>query len=866
MNCKIHKLPAIVFMAALVYKTSCTPGNEWTGWVSQSYPWFYYEYPGPYERAEVFVSNAGFGGSYNVTREFVNTNVCNQWTDPLQTGKYTWKVRVWYQSMPSGVWVWSPDTWGSEFWVDVTAPNPPVVTDNDCGGSHTGWPAWINHPSPYFTWDNPGDAGSGVSYYQVSVDGGGWSTVSTFWHPTYEGSTIFNFRSVDGAGNASASYILYVRTDNTVPPSPSVTEMHCLPHGVWTSHTSPSFIWMPVYDAGELTGDGSGINRYEVSVNSEGWNTVSPGWHPTYGTGQYTFSFRTVDNVGLVSGTDVIAGVYIDDSPPDAPLVTENHCGGSTSENPPWSAHTSPNFTWSIPNDDGSGILPTGFRVSVNSGEWSSVVSGWHPVYTNGSYTFDFQSIDRVGHTSTSYRLYVRIHEPVKIYVKPNATGSNNGTSWTDAYTDLQSALSAAVEGDTIWVASGTYKPTVDKTGNNSPADPRTKTFKLVSNAPVYGGFAGTETRLKDRDPVSNATTLSGDIGTPDDNTDNCYSVVWSVNYSSLDGFTIMGGNGNGTVSGETDLGGGVANKSVSNVRIRNCTFRNNFSYQGGGAVSYFCGDSIIYRNCRFISNTSSNGGGIGNWDTRAYITNCIFTANYASSTTSWGSAIFNWGGGSTSLITNCTIYNNSTSNSGGAISSRGVVSTVTNCILWGNNSDDIVGTNGGGSTVTFSCVEQSGYAGSNGNISINPEFVDAPNGDFHLCSISPCIDAGNGTAAPKTDLDKNPRFDNPVVANTGTGDPAYADIGVYECSLITAISDARSESFKIYPNPSGGIFYIEGPSLQRVIIYDIYGKIMLDNKDKLKREFTLENEPAGVYFVKIVTGRDIVMKKIIIE
>jgi len=46
------------------------------------------------------------------------------------------------------------------------------------------------------------------------------------------------------------------------------------------------------------------------------------------------------------------------------------------------------------------------------------------------------------------------------IYVKWNATGANNGASWTDAYTNLQSAIGTAISGESIWVAKGTYKPT----------------------------------------------------------------------------------------------------------------------------------------------------------------------------------------------------------------------------------------------------------------------------------------------------------------------------------------------------------------------------------------------------------------------
>ena len=70
--------------------------------------------------------------------------------------------------------------------------------------------------------------------------------------------------------------------------------------------------------------------------------------------------------------------------------------------------------------------------------------------------------------------------------VKPWATGNNNGSSWENAFTNLQLAISAASSGDEIWVAQGVYK-----LGNN-----RTDSFDIPDGVTIYGGFAGDETNL----------------------------------------------------------------------------------------------------------------------------------------------------------------------------------------------------------------------------------------------------------------------------------------------------------------------------------------------------------------------------------
>ena len=66
------------------------------------------------------------------------------------------------------------------------------------------------------------------------------------------------------------------------------------------------------------------------------------------------------------------------------------------------------------------------------------------------------------------------------VYVDSSAkAGTNNGHSWPNAYTDLQSALSTAVTGNQIWVAKGTYYPGTS----------RSDRFELVDGVSLFGGF-----------------------------------------------------------------------------------------------------------------------------------------------------------------------------------------------------------------------------------------------------------------------------------------------------------------------------------------------------------------------------------------
>ena len=105
------------------------------------------------------------------------------------------------------------------------------------------------------------------------------------------------------------------------------------------------------------------------------------------------------------------------------------------------------------------------------------------------------------------------------------------------------------------------------------------------------------------------------------------------------------------------------------------------------------------------------------------------------------------YGSGEGSEIINTTIVKNT--DYGITKVSSGGNPTITNCIIW-DNGDDL-----NNCSAMYSCIED-GDAGE-GNISSDPCFVDAANDDYHLQSVSPCINAGDPnyeSASGETDID----------------------------------------------------------------------------------------------------------------
>ncbi|MEW5828230.1 MAG: BMP family ABC transporter substrate-binding protein, partial [Chloroflexota bacterium] len=299
-----------------------------------------------------------------------------------------------------------------------------------------------------------------------------------------------------------------------------------------------------------------------------------------------------------------------------------------------------------------------------------------------------------IGGTST-----VSAQSPGVCHVDADAVGVNDGSSWADAYVDLQSALgdSACVE---IWVAAGVYKP---GSGTN-----RSASFQLSSGVGLYGGFAGTETERDQRDWQANVSILSGDIDNNDLNDDgnfiaesiddiqgdNSYHVVvgsGTDNTAVLDGFVVT--------AGETLLqwnvypnsnGGGMFNENGSPT-ISHVTFSGNSGAWGGGMENRY--SNPVLTDVTFVGNAChwdtawGWGGGMLNYASSPILNDVRFISN---SVYQDGGAMNN-GAGSNPQLTNVTFMGNS-AHGGGGIFNSGSSPTLTNILFLGNHADSAAG------------------------------------------------------------------------------------------------------------------------------------------------------------------------------
>jgi hypothetical protein len=537
------------------------------------------------------------------------------------------------------------------------------------------------------------------------------------------------------------------------------------------------------YAAGEMLG-GSEVVYSAAPSNTtpgarSGWN--DPAWFSSQVTRYYTFYAYDSARTYARPVVEVPATTLADTTAPDSVegLTAFPACGYIT-------------LTWINPGDmDFRGLLvvrdtrPVTWRPSQGAVYTPGTSVG--PVYVvyagpgnSGAIpgiandAMDVQSIE--DGASYYYRVFVFDEEknyssgadalaeaprPIPMYVKADAAGANNGTTWSNAFTSLQVAVTNWTEGRQIWVAEGVYYPSVG-------AD-QFASFTMKANMAIYGGFAGDETSPLGRQWKEHPTYLSGDIGVrgdASDNSDQIVSAPASASGARLDGVIIEQGNGGAVGAGihiaapmlvqnciiQTNSGqtGGM-HVELAKAMVRNTVFRGNHGTYRGGALQVYggAGQDPVFENCLFYDNTqSAAGGAVAVSFGPCVFRNCAFASNSAPN----GSCAYvsNYG---EPMFYNCILWDSGSQGSG----------------LWANPWDGVYES---GALYLYRCLMREdfvppdpphfggSYLGARENCIIgqNPLFVSETGRNYHLQPASPAVDKALSAYTSTDDLDGNIR------------------------------------------------------------------------------------------------------------
>jgi predicted outer membrane repeat protein len=351
-----------------------------------------------------------------------------------------------------------------------------------------------------------------------------------------------------------------------------------------------------------------------------------------------------------------------------------------------------------------------------------------------------------------------------------------------------------------------------------------------------------------------------------------------------------------------------------SNIMLENTYFVNNHAKYSGGALYITHKSLATIRNNIFYMNSAENSGGaihcqdsassptiVNNWicnnytdngtcgpadgggairvknGATPYIGNNIIANNYSGMTGGAIDCLYN----GNAIIENNTIVNNDCNSFGGGIYMFQANPIINNNIIWGNTRlntmiDNQIGifTDDSEPDITFSCIQgdTADFWTANGvtytglyqnNISTSPQFVSPSLGsglsydgllaDWNLNPNSPCINAGSPTTyslLPSTDIGGNQRISGGTI-----------DIGAYESTINTSISEFNNSKINVYPNPTSGIVYLDLSNADSEItlqVLSVDGRIIKTFKGIYASNLTIDlsDEANGLYFFNISSNK----------
>ncbi len=482
--------------------------------------------------------------------------------------------------------------------MDNTAPTPPAFAAQP--------PAIVNktdsRTSLQWTWNRTGDATDSFVVKLNTVEVSRQTAAAyTINNPT-DGDYQIEVVEKDLAGNTSTTLTsVKVLLDRTSPTAPDLTKPA-------SPKKTAQWTWTP---------GGGGNGSFQCQLNGGATAAcTSPYNLPTPTDGDYSLSVRELDAAGNFSAwstTSVTIDLQI-------PLITL----GNYKNTPDQIINTVKAFSGTA--SDERGLRFVKYHEDSDADNIASGTTSWSftPALKTGTHTLTIYAEDLAGNQATTTVSIT--YEPDVIFVRKGATGSGDGSSWTNAYSELSQLLVGGKNYSTdkqIWVSKGTYTPSSDWG------------FTIGSNSFVYGGFAsdGTNRSLSERDLVNNQsilnkypgatstgikvisnTSLSGD-GTTVISSTNVGLSDFSI--GSSDYGILIQGTPKATLSGISmkyqTFSVNAVNVYDANVDIKNSHFIQNSAVEG--VINVIPGSGAKrharFQNVEIYANTSSDGGGV---------------------------------------------------------------------------------------------------------------------------------------------------------------------------------------------------------------------------------------------------------------
>ena len=297
-----------------------------------------------------------------------------------------------------------------------------------------------------------------------------------------------------------------------------------------------------------------------------------------------------------------------------------------------------------------------------------------------------------------------------------------------------------------------------------------------------------------------------------------------------IEGCSVIGNTGGGIDCGE-------------GVEIAGCIVSDNSSVSGpGAAAGITCGDGVIEKTVISGNHSTSGPGGVSvNQSSSVEIVNCFIHGN---SSDGFAGGIACWS--SSPLILNSTIAGNSGAFGGGVLAYEDAAPDLVNSIVYGNEA-----TSGselcilGESVISVGYSDVSGGEGGvfldddstlewlEGNMDADPIFFGE--GDYHLATDSPCIDAATDEDAPGDDFDGEERpWDHPghpnIYSAFDMGADEYRSAG-FEDDEKGAPGPGRPALMSASPNPFNPVtsipYRVAEQGRVRLQVFDIAGRLV---------------------------------------